>query len=335
MLRPKRRVLVISGGLAALLVAITCAILLNSTARRESPVLEAYDVAEPPARTTARVSSGSPTRAMSMSYNYPASAHPGVEPSGDSVGAAAIPVSVPQIAYSFTLGYRLPASAIAGAQQAHIDLCNRLGPRCQLVAMQRASGDDGTQSAHLKLRVASAIAQQVSGDLTTAVGKAGGRAVDTQISAEDVSKDLVDTDARLRQREILVARLTDMLRGRQGKVGELVEAERSVAQAQEELDQAKGWLGELRRRVAYSDFSISYSPVTAPVAAPTRQGFLGQIGDAIAQSGAAVAGTGRTLLLLVIYLAPWALIAALLLLAARPLLRRWRNAGLVGVNEDV
>lgn len=331
MLRPKRRVLVVSGGLAALLVAITCAILLNSTSRRVT--LNTYDVAESPARPALLDRSGSPAPAMNMSYNYPAPA-PAVEPTGDGVGAAAIPVAVPQIAYSFTLGYRLPAAAIAGAQQAHIDLCNRLGPRCQLVAMQRASGDDGTQSAHLKLRVASVIAQQVSTDLTAAVGKAGGRAVDTQISAEDVSKDLVDTDARLRQREILVARLTDMLRGRQGKVGELVEAERSVAQAQEELDQAKGWLGALRRRVAYSDFSISYAPVTAPVAAPTRQGFFGQVGDAIAQPGAAVTGTGRTLLLLVIYLAPWALLAALALFTARPLLRRWRHAGLGPVNED-
>lgn len=326
MLKPKRRVLVLSGGLAALLVAVTCAILLSSTSRRE--LLNTYDVQESPGR------SGSPVQAANMSYNYPAPAS-AVEPARDGVGAAAIPISVPQVAYSFTLGYRLPAAAIAGAQQAHLDLCNRLGPRCQLVAMQRASGDDGVQSAHLKLRVASAIAQQVSASLTAAVGKAGGRAVDTQITAEDVSKDIVDTDARLRQREILVSRLTEMLRGRQGKVGELVEAERSVAQAQQELDQAKGWLGELRGRVAYSDFSISYTPITAPVAAPTRQGFLGQLGDAVAQSGAAVADTARTLLLLVIYLAPWALIAALALFAARPLLRRWRRAGLEAVNEDV
>ncbi|WP_163103853.1 DUF4349 domain-containing protein, partial [Acinetobacter baumannii] len=78
-------------------------------------------------------------------------------------------------------------------------------------------------------------------------------------------KDLVDTSARIRQREILVARLTEMLRGRQGRVSELVEAERSVAQAQEELDRAKGWMGQLQGRVTYSDFTIAYTPVTAPV----------------------------------------------------------------------
>nr|WP_257214935.1 DUF4349 domain-containing protein [Sphingomonas sp. R-74633] len=261
---------------------------------------------------------------------------PATAPEGEGVPATeAIPISVPQVAYRYILGYRLPASAIAGAQQAHLDLCNRLGPRCQLVAMQRGSNDNGASQGGLRLRVATSLAQQVSADFTRLAGKAGGRAVDTQISAEDVSKDLVDTGARIRQREILVARLTDMLRGRAGRVSELVEAERSVAQAQEELDQAKGWMGELQGRVAYSDFTITYTPVTAPIDAPvTRQGFFGQLGDAIAQSGALVANMGRGLLLLLIFLGPWLAILGLFGWFARPAIRKWRSAGLAPVNED-
>ncbi|MDT8757501.1 DUF4349 domain-containing protein [Sphingomonas psychrotolerans] len=77
-----------------------------------------------------------------------------------------------------------------------------------------------------------------------AIAAEGGRAAETTITADDVSKDVVDTEARIRQREILVTRLTDMLRNRQGRVSELAEAERSVAVAQEELDQAKGWRRE-------------------------------------------------------------------------------------------
>jgi hypothetical protein len=324
MVRPKRWALLASGGLAGVLVVATCWSLIDSTQLRPTPpaTMASMPLLE-------QAPADMPRSEFSPTY------HAAEARSDDSTsGTAAIPVTVPQIAYSFTLGYRLPASAIAGAQQAHLDLCNRLGPRCQLVGMQRATGDDGTIRAFLKLRVASPLGQQLAGDLTQAVGKAGGRAVDTQISAEDVSKDLVDTDARIRQREILVARLTDMLRGRAGKVGELVEAERSVAQAQEELDQARGWLGELRGRVAYSNFSISYMPTTAPVAAPSPQGFLGQIGDAVAQSGAALAGFARGLLVFLIFLGPWVLLLGLGLFAVRPLLRRWRRAGLEPVNED-
>ena len=87
--------------------------------------------------------------------------------------------------------------------------------------------------------------------------------------------------------------------------------------------------------MAYSNFSVSYVPVTAPVQAPTPQGFFGRLSDAVAQSGAAVLGAGQTLLLLVIFLGPWALLAGLALFAARPWLRHWRRAGLGPVNEDV
>jgi hypothetical protein len=326
MAKPNRWVLLGSGGLAALVAVSACLMLLStgpSYVHKQAEVLNTYDVAKPPPP---------PAMLQTPSVNAPAAE---VAVADDVVPAtAAIPITAPQVTYSYTLGYRLPASAIAGAQQAHLDLCNKLGPRCQLVAMQRASDDDGVSQASLKLRVASNLAQAVSADFTRLVGKAGGRAVDTQISAEDVSKDLVDTGARIHQREILVARLTEMLRGRAGKVGELVEAERSVAQAQEELDQAKGWMGELKGRVAYSDFTLGYTPVTAPVAAPSREGFFGQIGDAVVQSGAVIAGAARTLLLFAIFLIPWLGILGLLGWFARPALRKWRSAGLTPVNED-
>lgn len=329
MVKPNRWVLLGSGSLAAIVAVGACMMLLSTGPThvpKQMETLATFNVAMPPP-PPAEIAM--PAMAAPAVMEPPASADSGGVPATD-----AIPVSVPQIAYSYTLGYRLPASAIAGAQQAHLDLCNKLGPRCQLVSMQRASNDDGATQASLKLRIASNLAQNVSADFTQLIGKAGGRMVDTQISAEDVSKDLVDTGARIRQREILVARLTEMLRGRAGRVSELVEAERSVAQAQEELDQAKGWMGELKGRVAYSDFTLSYTPVTAPVAAPTRQGFFGQLGDAVVQSGAVIANMGRGLLVLLIFLAPWLMIAGLLWWLARPLVRKWRSAGLTPVNED-
>jgi hypothetical protein len=144
--------------------------------------------------------------------------------------------------------------------------------------------------------------------------------VTTNVNAEDVSKAIVDTEARIRQREILVARLTEMLRSRIGKVGELVEAERSVAQAQEELDQAKGWLAELRGRVALSDFDIRYTATAA--ASPG-------LGKVLAE-----AGTGsfsvftwglRALLTLAIYLAPWTLVFVSAAMGVRVWRRRFAS----------
>ncbi|MGK6320167.1 DUF4349 domain-containing protein [Sphingomonas sp. DT-204] len=229
-------------------------------------------------------------------------------------------VVVPQMAYSYGYVFRLPERAIAKVQGRHVALCDALGPtRCQLLSMESAGGDEDAASAKLKLRVASGVARKFGAELTSVVTGAGGRAVSSTITAEDVSKDIVDTEARLKQRELLVARLTEVLRTRQGKVAELVEAERSVAAAQEEIDQAKGWLAELRGRVAMSTVEIRYQAI-APGPAAARGG----LADAVVQSASLFVGGLSAILQLAIILAPWALLIGVIVFAARRLLPRWR-----------
>jgi phosphoribosylformylglycinamidine (FGAM) synthase PurS component len=242
----------------------------------------------------------------------------------DKGGPEPVKVSVPQLAYAYKLSYLLPGDKVAAAQEAHRALCDRLGPtRCQMLALERGNGEDVHAKATLKLRVASAEARNFSDTLTRTVAQAGGRSVGANVTAEDVSKQIVDVQARIRQRELLVARLTEILRTRTGKVSELVEAERSVAQAQEELDQAKGWLAELQGRVAMSDFEISYSAV----AATASTGSVGdQLSDAVSGSASGFLIGLRALLTLLIYLAPWALLAVPLALLFRRLPRRKRDS---------
>lgn len=229
-------------------------------------------------------------------------------------------VVVPQMAYSYSYVFRLPEQAIAKVQARHVALCDALGPaRCQLLAMESAGGDEDAASAKLKLRVASEVARTFGAELTGVVAGAGGRAVSSTVTAEDVSKDIVDTEARLKQRELLVARLTEILRTRQGKVAELVEAERSVAAAQEEIDQAKGWLAELRGRVAMSTVDIQYQAV-APGPAAARGG----LGDAVVQSGSLFVAGISAILQLAIILAPWVVLIGGVVFVARRLLPQWR-----------
>ena len=233
-----------------------------------------------------------------------------------ATGAEPIKIALPQLAYSYALGFVLPSDRIAAAQDAHRALCEELGPaRCQLLALQRDGGTDRSGDATLKLRVATADAKRFSDTLTRLVTQAGGRAEAANVVGEDVSKQMVDTGARIRQRELLVARLTEILRARNGSVAQLVEAERSVAQAQEELDQAKAWLAELQGRVAMSNFEIRYTAV-APSASPGST--AGLLGEAVAGSGASFLIGVRALLTIVIYLLPWGLAAgAILLLVGR------------------
>jgi len=232
----------------------------------------------------------------------------------------ALSAHVPQLAYRYRLSYRLQGDAIARAQDSHVALCRDLGPaRCQLVAMERSAKDDSFPVASLKLRVATAIAPAFATRLGEAVTSAGGRALDTNVAADDVSKEIVDTQARIRQRELLVQRMTEILRSRSGKLAELVETERSVAQAQEELDQAKAWLAELQGRVALSDFDIHYE-----AASVTRtQSAAGSFADS-ASGSLAVFVNGMTLLAnALIFVAPWALLILGGFWAFRAVRRRW------------
>lgn len=231
-----------------------------------------------------------------------------------------LPVSLPKLTYAYALSYLLPGDKIAATQDAHRDMCEEMGPtRCQLLALERGIGEEQSARAMLKLRVATAEARRFQVLLDHDVTEAGGRTENAKIATDEVSKQMVDTEARIRQRELLVARLTEALRNRKGKPAELVDAERSVTQAQEELDQARSWLGELRGRVAMSEFDIRYGAI-APSA--TAQGLGGRLGEAAQGSGATFLIGLNALLSLLIYLLPWLLLLGLPVLGLRALRKR-------------
>ena len=303
-------------GVATAAVVLSLGISNSTRTMAVQEKLNTYDIASPPA---------SPPSITAMNVPSPAvMAPPQSGDAGDDAGAAQgaadpIAVAVPRVAYKYSFAFSLPGVAIPAAQRAHVALCDKLGPaRCQVLAMESKSGDSESASGALKLRVDSSIARRFGDALQGAIGNAGGHADSRSIEAEDVSKDMVDTEARLKQRELLVARLTEVLRTHNGKVGELVEAERSVAAAQEEIDQARGWLSELQARVAMSTIDMTYAAI-APQPVPVSN----TIGDSVAASAVAVVTAFGGLLRMAILLTPWALFAALAWFALRRFIPRW------------
>jgi hypothetical protein len=305
-----RKVRVISS-LAALAVAAIVILILLSAGPRLAPPrtleLKAYDISEPPP-PPANSASGAPALAVTSPPPPEEMAGPGdSNGSGNMAAMTPVEITVPKLAYAYKLGFRLPGDGIATAQEAHRTACERMGAtRCQLLGMSRGAAEDTEVAAFLKLRVAAGEAKRFSDEAIRVVAAAGGRAISTNVTADDVSKEIVDAEARIHQRELLVSRLTEILRTRRGTVSELVEAERSVAQAQEELDQTKGWLTELRGRVAMSDLEINYAAAAPNVSPPASSG---QLGDAVMDSIAGFLIGVKTLLTLLIYLLPWLLVA--------------------------
>lgn len=310
-------------GSATIAICASLGISNDHVVRALQEKLNSYDIAASPAQSYASVALDAPAP--------PADKPPASGDDSDAARGAADPiaVAVPRVAYKYAYAFSLPGMAIPAAQHAHVALCDRLGPaRCQVLGMESKAGDGEPASGALKLRVDSSIARRFGDALQGAIGRAGGHADSRSIEAEDVSKDMVDTAARLKQRELLVARLTEVLRTHNGKVGELVEAERSVAAAQEEIDQARGWLAELQARVAMSTIDVNYAAI-APQPVPVSN----TIGDSVANSAASVATAFGGLLRLAIYLAPWVVFGVLAWFGLRRFLPRWPT--LAGPDDPV
>ncbi|HEY0311372.1 MAG TPA: DUF4349 domain-containing protein [Allosphingosinicella sp.] len=247
----------------------------------------------------------------------PAMVAPAAADRGEGVGQSAT-AAAPQIAYSYSLGYRLDRDQVPSVQQRHVALCDRLGAaRCRIASMSRDAGDDTVSDAALVLIVEARLARAIEDRLDAAVAGAGGSMSSRGVEAEDLSKKIVDTAAKVRGKEALSQRLLALIQKRDGKVGELVEAERAYAQAQEELDSARSWLAELRGRVAMSKVEIHYQGSAPAVSSAWRP-----LRDAFGSAGEVLGASVARLVTVALAVMPWALVLALMVWLMRR--RGWR-----------
>ncbi len=195
---------------------------------------------------------------------------------------ADIPITMPQLAYTYDYRWRLPSEEIGSLQRRHATLCEQQGPgACQILGMSKTGEEAGNVSGVLQMAVASRQARAFGALLDDEAQDAGAEQVAAEIASEELSKRIVDTEARLRARTELRDRLMEALETRNGTVEELVEAERSVARVNEEIDQARSWLAEMEGRVAYSRVTVHYEtgmPISNDFLSPV-EGAVGALGS--------------------------------------------------------
>jgi hypothetical protein len=228
-----------------------------------------------------------------------------------------IAATQPRIAYTYGYSFRLDSLHIATIQETHLALCRRLGSAlCRVTAMQRRGAPGAEAGANLRLQVAASLAESFGRGLIAVANEGGGETADRSIAAEDLSREMIDSEARIRTREILIQRLTVLLQTRSGNIEQAVDAERAINAAQEELEAARVALADMRGRVAMSAIDISYAP----------RGVAPDQGNPIARAFSQVASTAASslgaMILIVGIALPWAFIGGLLLLLARAIRRR-------------
>lgn len=222
-----------------------------------------------------------------------------------------------QIAYSYSYGFRVPADRIEAVQQSHATLCEKMGPaRCRVLNLARAGSDDDGFG-QLELRVAANEARGFGSGLAKAAEENGGEQASFALDGEDLTETIIDTEAHLASRRLLRERLMDVLRTRQGSVGDLVAAERAVAEANEEIDSAASALAQLRNRVRMSAVTIEYGPHIAA----SSYGFTRPIAGAFSAIGTTLGVTIAAIVYIAVALIP--IIPFLLLLRWL-----WRRSGL-------
>lgn len=253
-------------------------------------------------------------RAAGAKLNVFDVAPPGIVAPGTG---ASVPIPGPQIAYTYAVTYGFTQAIVAAVQARQLALCRQLGPaKCLLVKSSlNNGGPDDIVSSEAVLLVDARLAAGLNGRLDALATAEGATVATRTTEAEDVTREVVDTDARVRAKQALAARLLAIINGHPGKVGELVEAEQAYATTQEQLDAARGEQAALAQRVAMSRITITYSynPLTG-TAGPVRQ--------SIASAGETLAASIGALVTFLVAALPWALLLAGIVWLFRRL--KWR-----------
>lgn len=176
------------------------------------------------------------------------------------------PVGLPMLAYKYGYQLELPARGVAGMLSRHEAQCAAAGPRvCQVIAVERSAAGRDEITARLEMRAEPRWLARFRAGLEEQAEDAGGRLAGSNTETEDLTRSIIDTDARLRAHVALRDRLLRLLAERPGKLADVLEVERELARVQGEIDSGTSQLSAMRARVATSALEIRYETRGAAV----------------------------------------------------------------------
>ena len=184
-------------------------------------------------------------------------------PAPPASAAAAPPAPVPQaarIAYVYRYGLELPVEQAPALMARHEQACTAAGAAvCQVIGSQSSRYGHDQLTAQLEIRATPTFIAAFRARLAGDAEAAGGRIAQAATDSEDLTRALVDTEARVRALTTLRDRLQQLLATRSGPLEQLLATERELARVQGELDAARSSLEVMRTRVATSRLIIEYT----------------------------------------------------------------------------
>lgn len=247
---------------------------------------------------------------------YAAAADAAAAPAADAAAAAGpgaspmrIPAGVPMLAYSYAYGISAPGQQVDVLRRRHEQACAKAGHTvCQVVSTSIADRGNGAIRGELSMRATPQWLKAFRDGLEGDARGVGGRVDTSDVTSEDLSREIVDTEAQLRAKTTLRDRLQALLAGRPGRLADLLAVERELARVQGEIDSAQSQLSMMRGRVAMSEIAVQYSAryvVGSTVRSPLSRS-LGSFFAIMAASLAAMIDIAAVA-------APWAMLVGALL----------------------
>ncbi len=231
-------------------------------------------------------------------------------------GGTASPVLY--LAYSYGLGLELPSERLSAVMDSHVAACQGAGPRlCQLIGSNRSGDPQSHMSGYVQLRAEPQWLRTFTDGMSAQVDEAGGRITARNTASEDLTRQIVDTEARLRALTALRDRLQELLRARPGRLADLLEVERELARVQGEIDSIQSNLAVMRTRVSMSELNIQYQSAPRPLGSDTMEPLRRAFADFLG----VIVGGFAAILYIIAGLIPVAVVIAPLIWLAL----RWRK----------
>jgi hypothetical protein len=244
----------------------------------------------------------------------------GGQPSAGQPGPSQPVDPVSHLAYTYGMRLEVPGDRLLGLMEGHAAACRSAGLRvCQLVASRHdgdpASGLHGSLSLRGEPQWLQRFMKGVQSDALVAAGRVTSQSTTT----EDLTREIVDTEATLRAKRALRDRLQQLLATRPGSLADLLGVERELSRVQGEIDATESNLTAMRTRVAMAALTVTYGSIASGVAGglfePLRYAVGNFLVAAVDSTGALVTFVGAVL--------PWVIVGTLLVWL---LIRRRRRA---------
>lgn len=285
-----------SGLAAALMLALAaCGGGDGGGAERSAP--ESFAMAAPPA----------PVMAMDAMSEIKVAGSPAPAPQVEPDAGGAAPPQGRLIAYSYSRSFRVPTQRLEDLLNTHKAACESAGPqRCYVVSSNLSGLGTEYVSASLQIKAAPDWVQPFFAGLPEGLKPFNADLDGSNDWSEDLTTQIVDTDARLAAAKTLRSRLEALLRDRPGELKDLIEIERELARVQGEIDSTESVLAAMRLRVSMSDLALNYQPKLSPGSQSVWRplgdavgGFFGTFAESLAQVVGFTAGVLPWLLVVI------------------------------------